>query len=593
MQNFTAKKLTAEEYESMVTQAAAKSSGPKVVPMTAEEYAAAVLTEKNRKESSFELTPEERRLTYEDYERLKEPVEQEPLPTEKFMSNVEETLTKRVEQLVNIRTEQGPYSEGLAPATKMLGLAGATAGLGWDLMGDVFTLSKDGYSLAIPDEIEEPIKQELRDAVTAFTETPVGKEAQKALEIGEDAWFSFKENNPDFALVVESIFNVSGWFRRGPNADPVRKDKTEGSLLDPKYYDPKKRQVNSLTRLERGIWKAISPPKSKEQINTQTTTPQGISRKQEQLLTPKELEQIQTVKKYARVDPSRTDRTNAKSISEAVTKLDEVLKRFLSKQDFEINHSDILSDVKQRFSLYIKENQGLGSKRVTREAQQAFNQLSTILSKRGQSPLEILEARRDLDKWLKEKYGQDFFKAKEGKKGALVRNDIYDEIRRSLNDSLDRAGDATSSNILREQSLLLDALGSINRRLPQGSTTLARISDNLAALNIQLPSTPLAQMALAQSAINTKLLPFFGGIFATVSGYNVGKKMFSKAYYQKELNLLLESLNEGIKTATNPEMVKQLRLDRAAAIEIYKGYMEDAEERMKEERIVEKEAGVI
>jgi len=593
MQNFTAKKLTAEEYESMVTQAAAKSSGPKVVPMTAEEYAAAVLTEKNRKESSFELTPEERRLTYEDYERLKEPVEQEPLPTEKFMSNVEETLTKRVEQLVNIRTEQGPYSEGLAPATKMLGLAGATAGLGWDLMGDVFTLSKDGYSLAIPDEIEEPIKQELRDAVTAFTETPVGKEAQKALEIGEDAWFSFKENNPDFALVVESIFNVSGWFRRGPNADPVRKDKTEGSLLDPKYYDPKKRQVNSLTRLERGIWKAISPPKSKEQINTQTTTPQGISRKQEQLLTPKELEQIQTVKKYARVDPSRTDRTNAKSISEAVTKLDEVLKRFLSKQDFEVNHSDILSDVKQRFSLYIKENQGLGSKRVTREAQQAFNQLSTILSKRGQSPLEILEARRDLDKWLKEKYGQDFFKAKEGKKGALVRNDIYDEIRRSLNDSLDRAGDATSSNILREQSLLLDALGSINRRLPQGSTTLARISDNLAALNIQLPSTPLAQMALAQSAINTKLLPFFGGIFATVSGYNVGKKMFSKAYYQKELNLLLESLNEGIKTATNPEMVKQLRLDRAAAIEIYKGYMEDAEERMKEERIVEKEAGVI
>ena len=593
MQKITVKELTPEEYKSMVIQAAAKSSGPKVVPMTADEYAAALLTEKERKESSFELTPEERELTYEDYERLKEPVKREPLPTEKFTSNVEETFTKRVEQLVNIRTEQGPYAEGLAPGTKMLGLAGATAGLGWDLLGDVFTLSKDGYSLAIPDEIEEPIKQELRDAVTAFTETPIGKEAQKALEIGEEAWFSFKENNPEFALVVESVFNVSGWFRRGPNASPVRKDKTEGSLLDPKYYDPKTRQINSLTRLERGIWKAISPPKSREQINTQTTTPQGISRKQEQLLTPKELEQIQTVKKYARVDPSRTDRTNANSISKAVIKLDEVLKRFLSKQDFEVNHADILSDVKQRFSLYIKENQGLGEGRLTKETQRAFNQLSTILSKRGQTPLEILEARRDLDKWAKQKYGKDFFKAREGKKGATVRNDIYDEMRAALNSSLDRAGDATSSNILREQSLLLDALGAINRRLPQGSTTLARISDNLAALNIQLPSTPLAQMALAQSAMNTKLLPFFGGIFATVSGYNVSKKLFSKAYYQKELNLLLESLNEGIKTATNPEMVKQLRLDRAAAIEVYKGYMEDAEERMKEERIVEKEAGVI
>ena len=46
---------------------------------------------------------------------------------------------------------------------------------------------------------------------------------------------------------------------------------------------------------------------------------------------------------------------------------------------------------------------------------------------------------------------------------------------------------------------------------------------------------------------------------------------------------MLESLNEGIKVATNPEMVKQLRADRAAIIEVYKGYMEDAEEEAKEE----------
>ena len=73
-------------------------------------------------------------------------------------------------------------------------------------------------------------------------------------------------------------------------------------------------------------------------------------------------------------------------------------------------------------------------------------------------------------------------------------------------------------------------------------------------------------------------------MLVAATGAGVAKQAFSKAYYQKELRLILEALGEGIKTTTNPEMAKQLRLDRAAIIEVYKGYMEDAEEEDKQNK---------
>jgi hypothetical protein len=94
-----------------------------------------------------------------------------------------------------------------------------------------------------------------------------------------------------------------------------------------------------------------------------------------------------------------------------------------------------------------------------------------------------------------------------------------------------------------------------------------------------LPTTPLAQMATVNAAANTKLLPFIGGTLATVFGLKAAKYGFSKAYYNKEMRLIVETINKAIKKASDPEMVKQLRLDRAAVIEIYKGYMEEAERR--------------
>ena len=512
---------------------------------------------------------------------------------ETFKQRMGEAVKTRIQQASDILREEGPYqgptdmfdteNQGLSTTSQFLGLAGSMAGLGWDLFGEVYTLSTDGYSLVIPDEMEDAVKEQYREAVQVFVEHPLGKEAQKALQAGQEAWVEFKKNNPEISLVVESAFNVGAWFRRGPDAKPVNVDRESGYVPNVSFFDPKNRTVNKLTALEQGIWKAIRPPKTAEQINKQTTEPKFPFRRQETILTVEERRRVDTVKRYARVDPSRTDRTNAKSISDAITKIDERLKKLLSKRTDLVSHDDLMRNVQSKIAEYAAGNQGKGIERINRNAKDALAQLTYTLKSYEQTASGMLEARRALDTWVNDNLGKDTLKKKEGKRGSQVRDDLYTLIRREMNNMLDTGDSNTANRLLRDESDLLSSLGAINGRIPQGDTVMARIRDNLGALNIHMPTTPLGQAATATAAMNSKMLPFFAGLITTYTGFGLAKRLFSKAYYQKELRLILESLNEGVKAATNPEMVKQLRADRAAIIEVYKGYMEDAEEEAKEE----------
>lgn len=574
--------ISNEDFEAEKANARPVSGGPRVVEISAEEFEAEKKGVKKQQKNLAQPGNARSPLAEEAEQNI-----------EKFKQSVGESFRTRIQQASDILREEGPYqgptdmfdteNQGLSTTSKFLGLAGSMAGLGWDLFGDVYTLATDGYSLVIPDEIEEPVKEQYREAVQAFVEHPLGKEAQRALEEGEEAWVEFKKNNPEMALVVESAFNVGAWFRRGPDAKPVSVDREAGFDPDIKFYDPVARTVSEMTTLEKGIWRVISPPKTKEQTNKQTTEPRGPLRVQQTILTPSERRRVDTVKRLARVDPSRTDRTNAKSIQEAITKLDARLKKLLERRKEPVYHVDLVKNIQMNLREWIAKNQGLGEKRLIEESKKALAQLNEALGGHQQTALGMLEARRELDAWVKKTLGADTLKKKEGKKGAIARDEIYTIIRRTMNDMLDTGDNNAANRMLRDESDLLSALDAINSRIPQGDTIMARIRDNLSALNIQMPTTPLGQVATASTATNPKFFPFFVGLMSTYTGYGLTKRVFSKAYYNKELRLILESLNEGIKTATNPEMVKQLRADRAAIIEVYKNYMEDAEEEANEE----------
>ena len=562
----TVVKISEEDFEQEKANARPVTGGPKVVKISSEEFEAEKKGIQKQQKNLIEagVSPQDTRT-----------------PLQKFEESALESITGRIQQASDIYREEGPYSEGLTTSSKFLGGAGAMAGLGWDLFGDIYTLSMDGYSLMIPDDIEEAAKTEIQEAVSAFVEHPLGKKAQRALQAGQNEWIIFKKENPEMALIVESVFNVAAWHRRGPNAKPVRT--SDDSLPSVSFFDEKSRTVSNMTTLERGIWKVIAPRKSYEQTNQQTTEPRGIFRRQETILSPLERRIIDTVKKYARVDPSRTDRANAKSIVAAVNSLDAKLLSILKKDKSEVSHSQAQQTMGERLTQWISQNQGLGAKRLAEESKRAMAQVQQILASHPQTAMGMLAARRELDSWIKKNYGADTLKRQEGKRGAIARNEIFAIIRRTMNEAMDTGQNKTATKILQDESDLLTALGTINARVPEGDTVFARLRDNLGAMNIQMPTTPLGQAALASASVNPKMIPFFAGLISTYTGLGLAKRAYSKLHYQKELRLILESINDGIKVATNEDMVKQLRADRAAIIEVYKGYMEDAEEEAKEE----------
>lgn len=551
-------------------------------------------------------------ITQEDAENLEKIYAQMPKPTpprpimpdtrtpfERTRDRLGEAGQQRLQTASDILMQEGPFQEGLSTAEQAFGLAGQVAGYGWDATGEIFNMSLDGWSYAIPDSVEESAAQAMRDAMQAFYEHPLGKQAQQALTLGEESWFEFKENHPDFALIVESAFNIGGWFRRGPNAKPIAK--TPEGTPDTAFVDPKTRQVNRLSGRQRGIWKVIEPSKPAAQTNQQTTGPQGPLRTQQTVLTQAEIDQIETVAKHTRVDPTRTDRTNAEDIDEAISKLEERLQKALANVKTQIPHARIIETARARLQAYQAANRGRG--KLKTPIQDAMNQLQVILSQFGDTPVEILKARRALDDWRRTNFGEDDFKASQGKKGARTRSQIYDILRGVMNDAIDfdtfeavptspLSRKATKSNtrqLLREQSHLIKALETINAKYPEGSTVMARVRQNMAALNMTLPSTPLAQAATINAVGAPKIMAMMAGLYIPIWGYKAGKAVLSKAYYQKELRLTVEGIDKALKVAKDPEMIKQLRLDRAAIINIYTGYMNEAE-KQRETRPVEREA---
>ena len=155
----TVVKISEEDFEQEKANARPVTGGPKVVKISSEEFEA----EKKG------IQKQQKNLAQPGNSRSSMAIEAEQ-NLEQFKQNVGESFTKRIQQASDVLREEGPYADGLTTSSQFLGLAGSMAGLGWDLFGDVYTLSTDGYSLVIPDEMEEAVKNQYREAVKAFVE---------------------------------------------------------------------------------------------------------------------------------------------------------------------------------------------------------------------------------------------------------------------------------------------------------------------------------------------------------------------------------------------------------------------------------------
>ena len=182
--------------------------------------------------------------------------------------------------------------------------------------------------------------------------------------------------------------------------------------------------------------------------------------------------------------------------------------------------------------------------------------------------LEVLEARKALDRSLKkDSRSADDSIATPSKAG-----------RRAISEAAHEAiaaavPDVAVQDLLRKQALSYRALDILDeKRRLEATTAIGRLGQNISRAGVNLPRNPASQIATGYAAgniVQSGVFPFLAGAGATAASiYGLGKAAMS-AQTKKFLGQLLVSTDKAIKAAkSSPEMIQQLRADRAVIVSI-------------------------
>tara|TARA_R110002012_G_scaffold270169_1_gene454568 strand:- start:1409 stop:3307 length:1899 start_codon:yes stop_codon:yes gene_type:complete len=517
---------------------------------------------------------------------------------DRFVDNMSEDWKKRWQATTDIVMETGPYEErGLggpkgefvsdfyqpqAPSLRQtVGVAGTAAGLGWDTVGNVLKLAADGTSIVIPDSLEEPAKQKVREAVNFAFNTPVGTMALELAQKGSKKWYEFKTEFPDHALMIESVVNVTPMLSRGPKTAPVATN--EGTFIkEINRYSHKDRQLKNYTKREKGIFAAIEDPlKTDAQIAERRIDPGfSLNRTIGQLLTDQEDEMIKAVAKYTRVSPDKLNVTNRNLLLKADFKLAKRIETLAKKDKRVLPSSTVAEQIKTKM-LDEFSTDGI-PKNITKDLNEAMSYLKTLLDKNPSTASGILQARKEFDQWINrgEFKTKIFGDAKKGKPSNPQLSRAVLTMRQGVNSVVD-SGNKQISNLLREEHLLKKAQHNIDHKPLEETKLLKRISANIFATGTKAPTTFTGGAALA---LNFGTLGLFGVALVTGKAIKLSATgAYDKVTYIKELRQILDPIEKAIDRTVNPSMKGALRADRAAVIELYKSKMEQRELELKEE----------
>ena len=89
-----------------------------------------------------------------------------------------------------------------------LQVTGQTVGGIFDFIGESLVSGARLLSKAIPDEIEAPITDAIKNTFKSISETPIGQIGLDALSSGVNAFQKFKESNPRVASDIEALGNI-------------------------------------------------------------------------------------------------------------------------------------------------------------------------------------------------------------------------------------------------------------------------------------------------------------------------------------------------------------------------------------------------
>lgn len=457
--------------------------------------------------------------------------------------------------------------EIVAPIAKVQALGDVAGGI-YDVAGEVFNLGVKGVSYIVPDFIEDPVKEKTAQTVSALLQTGAAQEAMEAIEQGELAYNNFKGNNPQTAKTLESVANIAMLFApakvkatSAPKQKPVSTAEKVSKLIT---KGAEKQIENRKTKKGKSLILPIKPEpefsKEKNILGYKYTV---------QETTDSENDIIKSLGKL-NIDIGASSQKSRDIVKEGIETQSRSLEQRLKNNNVSIPIEESTQTIQKAMANALDTDAFVRSNELGNLVEQIGEQAIKILSKNSQDAVGILKSRKELDNYIKSyKANKSSFPDNDKVETAL--SIAVRDIRTSLNDLVaEKVPSAKVKESLKDISNLYRANVPISDKARlEGTNSIARLGDSINRVTgLKLPTTPLAVSATVGAAVSSYFAPVLAGTVVTGGlGYAGYRALISPAT-KKYLAKLLVASDKALKTATNPDMLKQIRADRAVVLEL-------------------------
>lgn len=491
-----------------------------------------------------------------------------------FAQRFGEDLSKRklIAEEITQATSEGEQStaEGILQMVGKVGVGGV-----FDFIQQGLTSLARGASAITPDPLEERLVESATNVGRTFLNTTIGQLGLKAAQEGMPAYEKFAEENPRAARNIESVVNI------GLLAAPVSRSAKPSVIQTTQERRLLERGAESLragaevqeARIRTSFIDDLISPKKSAKVRleeTARTVEEGALRTKKVSLSRGEQIVAREIETIPGVTESKTLQGNLNAIRTELGVEAETLLAQLQESRV------LIPRVETRRALEAAGKSLEGSPTLTGDAAKTASRLvdsaMKFVNENPGTSAGLLKARQQFDKFLTTQ-----------KRNALgdvpMENALTiaaKEIRQTMNQIIatknPSAGVRTS---LDRQSNMFRAMDNIGPKAADeaGNVVVRAWQNAMSVLPFrgqfnQLMATGFGIGGLGASA---RFAPVFTGMVALGGiAYFGGKAVLSSAA-KKATASLLTQIDKAIKVATNPDMLKQLRADRALLLKLIEG----------------------
>jgi hypothetical protein len=452
-------------------------------------------------------------------------------------------------------------------------LLGNAASYYLDTVGNAIVTGIKGIAKNTPNLLKDAVVESTKTFVNAIPSeirTSLSEKGANILEFGGDAVDFYKELEKDNPRAMQQVENVANTLmaaypagKGNPVAQPTIIGRAGSDLVKRSKQLSAADRRRSIIKLIRPKTSANTKEGSKESLRTIDV---GGLRTKEIIASAEEKIIAKAVNKVPGINPSANFTRNQNKIvahkDALIKELDDGLKALPASE------KDLIKEASESIDSAVSKmlNEKIFLKEGSKDVKEIVTAANKILANTDNSAHGIWKARIELDRLVKEAKGS--FPDKAG---------MFDSANRSIRGALNEVVVKNSKGVktqrlLDSSSNLFKAIDNIAPKAKAEATNMImrqvhNLTEVLGArskiLGIAAIGLGTTQLAASQAVA--------GPIGAGISLY-LGAKGINSAWktpaFKKGLGELLKATDEGLRIATSSQMRKQLRVDRAAIVEL-------------------------